>query len=162
MKVICIRSGTQDGETSERVEVGSVYTVIGKVEGWQVMRDGKFYELAGKEGRVYNVNLFSELYGTDEINRNKQKDMPVLIKDMYPNPDANKTASEFKGIYNQHKEKEPELKKPPIGLMPRKIHSINRIVDIKEAIQRYTEANLCIPTEWVEEYNELMEEVRNK
>lgn len=53
-------------------------------------------------------------------------------------------------------------KKPPIGLMPRKLFIEGRIQDIKDAIQRYSESNKEIPTEWTEEYNDLIKQVNGK
>lgn len=47
----------------------------------------------------------------------------------------------------------PELKKPPLGLMPKDIFESNRVIDIGNAIYRYIEASKKIPLEWVEEYN---------
>lgn len=58
-----------------------------------------------------------------------------------------------------------EIKRPPLGLIPRFIwegkNYTQRIQSIKEAIERYTEENLSIPQEWVEEYNELIEKSIN-
>ncbi len=47
-------------------------------------------------------------------------------------------------------------KKPPIGLVPKFIRQEQRLKEVKEAINRYFEAGLEIPTEWIEEYNELI------
>jgi hypothetical protein len=49
--------------------------------------------------------------------------------------------------------------KPPIGIQPKYIWKSKRIVDLSFAIERYRVANLPIPIEWVEEYNELLREV---
>ena len=49
--------------------------------------------------------------------------------------------------------------KPPMGIIPRKIHRQLRIEDLKGAINRYTLQTKLIPFEWVEEYNELIEEI---
>jgi len=38
--------------------------------------------------------------------------------------------------------------KPPIGLMPEKIHNEKRAIEIMEAITRYQNANLKVPEEW--------------
>ncbi|AAK79868.1 hypothetical protein BJV85_002090 [Clostridium acetobutylicum] len=48
-------------------------------------------------------------------------------------------------------------RRPPTGLEPHTIWVGKRIQDIKEAMDRYTEANKSIPIEWVNEYNELLE-----
>lgn len=39
--------------------------------------------------------------------------------------------------------------KPPIGLMPEKIHNEERINQIDKASERYKEAGFFIPDEWV-------------
>ena len=44
-----------------------------------------------------------------------------------------------------------QIKKPPIGLIPRKLWLEVRLVDIKQAIDRYTEAGQDIPEAWREE-----------
>lgn len=46
--------------------------------------------------------------------------------------------------------------KPPEGLMPKEIHDMHRVHDIKMAITRYLEHRKPIPLEWIEEYNELV------
>lgn len=47
--------------------------------------------------------------------------------------------------------------KPPLGVTPRIIWDEQRIKDIKEAIERRTTALEKIPVEWINEYNELLE-----
>ena len=49
-----------------------------------------------------------------------------------------------------------ELIKPPLGLMPRAIHDFNRIREIVEAIERYSDAEKPIPLEWVGELKDLL------
>lgn len=49
----------------------------------------------------------------------------------------------------------PEEPKPPLGLVPRKFHTEQRVFQITEAIDRYTDVRKPIPIEWIEEYNEL-------
>ncbi|ASB90845.1 MULTISPECIES: hypothetical protein [Bacillus] len=46
--------------------------------------------------------------------------------------------------------------KPPIGVKPRFIHDEQRAEELSGAIMRYIQANKSIPTEWLEEYNELV------
>ena len=46
--------------------------------------------------------------------------------------------------------------KPPIGLKPRFIIDEERAKEVKSAIIRYLEAQIFLPIEWVEEYNELI------
>lgn len=46
--------------------------------------------------------------------------------------------------------------KPPLGVMPKKIWELQRISDLKDAIDRYANAQINIPIEWIEEYNDLV------
>lgn len=45
--------------------------------------------------------------------------------------------------------------KPPLGVMPRDIWDWKRQEELAEAMARYLEAGMKIPTEWIEEYNEI-------
>lgn len=45
--------------------------------------------------------------------------------------------------------------KPPLGVMPRDIWDRKRQEELAEAMARYLEAGMKIPTEWLEEYNEI-------
>lgn len=49
----------------------------------------------------------------------------------------------------------PETKKPPLGLKPRRVHDMERFVEIVDAIHRYVVAGKGIPTEWVEELSDI-------
>jgi len=49
-----------------------------------------------------------------------------------------------------------EFVKPPLGIIPRKIHDRNREISIGAAICRYLLSRKPIKLEWVEEYNELV------
>lgn len=57
------------------------------------------------------------------------------------------------------------LVKPPLGLMPKKIHDLRvntkRLNEVRGAIARYYDAGLKINVEWIKEYNELVESVGN-
>jgi hypothetical protein len=44
-------------------------------------------------------------------------------------------------------------KKPPIGLRPKFLANEDRMKEIQEAITRYMDANMPIPTDWIEEHN---------
>ena len=46
--------------------------------------------------------------------------------------------------------------KPPLGVLPRKIHDEYRLEDLSGAISRYIDAQLPVKPEWIEEYNELV------
>ena len=48
------------------------------------------------------------------------------------------------------------LKKPPVGLMPKEIHDWKRIVEIVYAVERYAEAGIPIDKEWVVELKQLL------
>ena len=46
--------------------------------------------------------------------------------------------------------------KPPLGVLPRRIHDEYRLEALSEAISRYVDAQVTIKPEWIEEYNELV------
>ena len=50
----------------------------------------------------------------------------------------------------------------PLGIIPKKIWKEQRLGDLRDAIDRYLEANQRIPIEWIEEYNELLEDIRKE
>lgn len=52
--------------------------------------------------------------------------------------------------------------KPPIGVKPRYIHDEQRSRDLTEAIVRYLNEGLTIPSEWVDEYNELKHKTKGQ
>lgn len=43
------------------------------------------------------------------------------------------------------------MKKPPIGLIPRWTHDMQRAMDLVNAIDRYADADMPIPKEWIDE-----------
>lgn len=49
--------------------------------------------------------------------------------------------------------------KPPLGVTPKYVWDLMRLRDLQGAIARRYEAEMPIPIEWVEEYNELVKEV---
>lgn len=49
-----------------------------------------------------------------------------------------------------------ELKKPPLGLKPKFIHDDERKLEIIEAMEGYSEAEIPIPLEWIKELRGLM------
>ncbi|WP_038692892.1 hypothetical protein [Paenibacillus stellifer] len=53
-----------------------------------------------------------------------------------------------------------QIPKPPIGLRPRFVWEYERIKEISAAIRRCASANHNIPTDWIEEYNELIDRQR--
>ena len=52
-------------------------------------------------------------------------------------------------------EEKSDCEKPPLGLIPKRFHISNRIIEITNAMIRYSEAKKEIPHEWLQEYNEL-------
>ena len=52
----------------------------------------------------------------------------------------------------------PEAK-PPLGLTPKRIHDSARLSDIQAACQRYIDASLNIPYEWVRELLDLQRQL---
>ena len=63
------------------------------------------------------------------------------------------------------KTKTEDVIKPPLGVTLRKIHDekvkLARFADLCGAIYRYYNSGRKIPIEWIEEYNELIEGVKN-
>ena len=49
-----------------------------------------------------------------------------------------------------------ECKKPPLGLLPKYIHDDRRLDEVSKAIKRYANELFPLKTEWIEEYNELI------
>lgn len=52
-------------------------------------------------------------------------------------------------------EEQKIYKKPPIGIVPRRIHDDERKIAIFEAMKRYSLSDVVIPTEWIDELMEL-------
>jgi len=53
-------------------------------------------------------------------------------------------------------------KLPPLGLTPKWFWQGQRITEIIKALDRYIQAELEIPIEWVEQYNELVAEIKTE
>lgn len=53
-----------------------------------------------------------------------------------------------------------KLIKPPLGIIPKQIHTEIRFDELKAAIQRYLDANLNVNIEWVEEYNDILKQIK--
>ena len=60
------------------------------------------------------------------------------------------------------KETKKPVAKPPIGLVPRHIDREGRKIEILAAMKRYFEAGMEIPLVWVDEYNELIRELKQR
>ena len=54
------------------------------------------------------------------------------------------------------------IDKPPVGLTPKTIWLELRIKDICEVMNRYIVAGRLIPPEWLEEYNAIVKDLKNK
>lgn len=76
------------------------------------------------------------------------------VGDQIPYTEDEKDAAEK---CEKEAEEQENGKKPPLGLMPRKLWDEKRANEIKAAINRYAKAGLEIPTAWVEEYFEIEE-----
>ena len=48
----------------------------------------------------------------------------------------------------------------PIGLKPKFANRLERLSEVRSAIVRYYDAELKIPVEWIEEYNELIDSTK--
>ena len=46
---------------------------------------------------------------------------------------------------------------PPLGLTPKLIHNKKRVLEILDAMERYSYQRFPIPIEWIEELRELIE-----
>tara|TARA_R110002050_G_scaffold53696_3_gene121980 strand:- start:245 stop:427 length:183 start_codon:yes stop_codon:yes gene_type:complete len=53
-----------------------------------------------------------------------------------------------------------QIIKPPIGLRPKWVSDKERLNEVRSAIVRYYDAELKIPIEWIEEYNELIDSTK--
>ncbi len=62
------------------------------------------------------------------------------------------TANELLNLYNVS----DYAIKQPLGLVPKWVRQKERYEEVCQAIARYYNANREIPTEWIEEYNELV------
>ena len=50
----------------------------------------------------------------------------------------------------------------PIGIKPKYIHDEERCYELKMAIGIYLEANIKIPSEWIKEYNKLVNTIKER
>ena len=57
---------------------------------------------------------------------------------------------------NEIKDMEP-VPLPPLGLTPKLIHNKKRVLEILDAMERYSYQRFPIPIEWVEELRELID-----
>jgi hypothetical protein len=58
------------------------------------------------------------------------------------------------------KKEDEKIVMPPIGLKPKLVNRLERLNEVRGAIVRYYDAQLKIPIEWIEEYNELIDSTK--
>jgi len=66
------------------------------------------------------------------------------------------TLDEFDSVTKAGGLARESIEKPPLGLIPQRLHNKKRVQDIDNAICRYIEARKIIPEEWIVERNELI------
>ena len=98
--------------------------------------------IKGEKVVLGNVNSKKQFTFREDI------DMSIVSK---------KTMERLEDMYEIYKPKH-NMNKPPIGLKPKKYHSLERLNEVRSAIVRYVmyDDKLPIPVEWIEEYNELI------
>ena len=52
--------------------------------------------------------------------------------------------------------------KPPLGVIPREMWERQRQKDLADAMVRYLEAGMKTPLEWIEEYNEISDRLKEE
>tara|TARA_R110000787_G_scaffold278819_1_gene388724 strand:- start:1086 stop:1265 length:180 start_codon:yes stop_codon:yes gene_type:complete len=52
------------------------------------------------------------------------------------------------------------VKKPPLELLPKNLYQEERLNDINDAITRHLDMDFTFPTEWIEERNELIKQLK--
>jgi hypothetical protein len=50
----------------------------------------------------------------------------------------------------------------PLGIIPKNIWKKQRLGELRGAVERYLEANQRIPIEWIEEYNQLLDDIQKE
>jgi len=60
------------------------------------------------------------------------------------------------------KETYRRYKKLPLGITPKWLWQLERLRNLKDAIDRYKNESLSIPVEWITEYNELVDILRDQ
>lgn len=51
--------------------------------------------------------------------------------------------------------------KPPLGIAPKYVWEVERMNDLKSAIDKYIQAGLEVSIEWTEEYNDLIKKYKS-
>ena len=54
------------------------------------------------------------------------------------------------------------MEKPPIGIKPKNLHDLDRLIDLKQCINSYIICCYPINIKWIEEYNQLIKLFREK
>ena len=57
---------------------------------------------------------------------------------------------------------EAKMEKPPLGLMPEKLHLQSRLLDILDVVGRYEAVGKIVPVEWKDEVIVILERMRKK
>ena len=136
-----------------KTKVGNIRTMLTGFDDEKTLR----ILISSPKNRMnYEVEAMGVLIGEE---RDGEK-IPCLcfeVGDQIPYTEDERAAAEE---CEKEAEEQEGGKKPPLGLMPRKLWEEKRANEIKAAINRYTKEGLEIPTAWVEEYFEIYE--RNK
>lgn len=105
--------------------------------------------------KTYEYEVFGLILDNSNYIKNKHELIENFKKITQSNLVVDVWTAEYSHCINQY---QPPV--VPVGLLPKKhfeaITKLNRVNNIKEAIQRYIEVEKEIPKEWIEEYNELI------
>lgn len=52
--------------------------------------------------------------------------------------------------------------KPPVGITPKYIQYSRRLIEIESGMRRYMDAKYLIPREWLDEYNDIADYLRER
>ena len=133
-----------------KTKVGNIRTMLTGFDDEKTLR---ILISSPKNRTNYEVEAMGVLIGEE---RDGEK-IPCLcfeVGDQIPYTEDERAAAEE---CEKEAEEQEGGKKPPLGLMPRKLWDEKRADEIRAAIERYNEAGAVIPAEWVEEYNEIKE-----
>ena len=53
----------------------------------------------------------------------------------------------------------PAVEPIPLGVMPKRLADVRRCGELRDAILRYVQGGWPLPTEWVTEYNDLIDSI---
>lgn len=133
-----------------KTKVGNIRTMLTGFDDEKTLR----VLISSTKNRMnYEVKAMGILIG-EERDGEKIPCLCFKVGDQIPYTEDEKDAAEK---CEKEAEEQENGKKPPLGLMPRKLWDEKRANEIKAAINRYTKAGLEIQTAWVEEYFEIEE-----